>query len=92
VLCFIQNHSFLSCTRESSRLCSPLSHPLTAPLPLARCSRSHEYAESVRPIHKPPKKISEHLAYWAIQATRMTFDFATGYRHDKPQTELQWLR
>jgi len=50
------------------------------------------YLESVKPTHKPPRNLSEKMAYWAIQGTRASFDWATAYSPSKPQTELQWLR
>ncbi|GAX79522.1 hypothetical protein CEUSTIGMA_g6963.t1 [Chlamydomonas eustigma] len=55
-------------------------------------SYSPEYAESIKPQHKPPKAIHERIAYYAIQTVRWCFDKATGYSHHKPQTEEQWLR
>jgi hypothetical protein len=56
---------------------------------LMQPSYSAAYLEAVKPKHRPLKRFSDYTGYYAVQALRRTFDLATGYAHDKPQTEKQ---
>ncbi|MEW5303378.1 MAG: hypothetical protein WDW36_006078 [Sanguina aurantia] len=53
---------------------------------------SKDYVEKVLPQHLPTTSVGQRLGFAAVTVTRTLFDKATGYHHNKPLTEAQWLR
>lgn len=50
-----------------------------------------EYVENVKPRHKVPQNMYHKLGYYAVYATRSTFDYLSGYGHGK-MTQAKWLQ
>ncbi|KAK9853381.1 hypothetical protein WJX84_004641 [Apatococcus fuscideae] len=49
------------------------------------------YLESIRPKHKPPEGVLEHMAMYGVKTGRFCFDKVSGYNEHK-MGEKQWLR
>lgn len=91
-----------------TRLSPPLPVPLPPALPhtdleipvsrmppdfhLMQPIYSRLYPETVRPRHIGAVTLPQRIGLRAVILTRNMFDYATGYRTDKPMTETMWLR
>jgi len=76
--------SFVEKLPKHKLLLNPTSYRMAHPV------YKLEDITNVKYTHTAPKTIKDKLAYYAVQATRRSFDIVTGYNPEK-MTEREWM-